>query len=193
MLVALVGDLLGLGQQRLDLAQVKERVAVVGLLDYAGDDVALAARVLLVLHVALDLANALEDHLLGRLRGDPSEVGRRVVPLPDDGAVLIELLAVDADLPRLGVDGHDRLFGRVGPALVGGDQRVGERIEQGLDRNSLVPRDLPQRVEEFEVGLAHDLDRSLSCRLAPGFALDPRSGRPTGPHSKTVRALSIWS
>ena len=129
-LVALVGHLLGLGQQRLDLAQVEQGVAVVGLLDDAGDDVALAPGVLLVLEVALGLADALQDDLLGRLGGDPPEVVGRVVPLPDDVAVLVELLAVDPDLARLGVDRDDRLLGRVGEALVGGDEGVGQGVEQ---------------------------------------------------------------
>ncbi len=181
-LVALVGHLLGLGQQRLHLAEVEERVAVVGLLDDAGDDVALAARVLLVLHVALDLADPLEDHLLGRLRGDAPEVVGGVVPLPDDLALLVELLAVDPDLPRVGVDGDDGLLGRVGPPLVRGDQSVGQGVEQCLDRNPLVAGDLAQRVEEFEVGLAHGR-----------FTLSLFARRGAGPHSNTVRALSIWS
>ena len=79
--VVLVLHLLGLRQQRFDLTEVEERVAGVGLLDDAGDDVALASRVLLVLHLALGFADALEDHLLGRLRGDATEVVGRVVPL----------------------------------------------------------------------------------------------------------------
>ena len=70
----LVGHLLGLGQQRLDPAEVEQRVAAVVLLDDAGDDVALAAGVLLVLLLALDLADALRHHLLGRLGGDAAEV-----------------------------------------------------------------------------------------------------------------------
>ena len=79
--VAVARDLLGLRQERLDPAEVEQRVAGVGLLDDAGDDVALATRVLLVLHLALGLADALQDDLLGRLRGDAAEVGGRVVPL----------------------------------------------------------------------------------------------------------------
>ena len=116
-LVALVGDLLGLGQQGLHLAQVEQGVAVVGLLDDAGDDVALAAGVLLVLEVPLDLADALQDDLLGRLGRDPAEVVGRVVPLADDVAVLVELLPVDPDLTGLGVDGDHRLLGGVGRRL----------------------------------------------------------------------------
>ena len=182
MLVALVGDLLGLWQQGLDLAEVEQGVAVVRLLDDAGDDVALAARVLLVLHVALDLADPLEDHLLRRLRGDPAEVVRRVVPFPDDLALLVELLAVDPDLARVGVDGDDRLLGRVGAPLVGRDQRVRQGVEERLHRDPLVARDLAQGVQELEVGLAHGR-----------FTLSLFALRGSGPHSNTVRARSIWS
>src|SRR5687768_11566186 len=78
--VALALDLLGLGQQRLHpLAQLHERVAGVRLLDDAGDQLAHAVAVLLEHHVALGLADALQDHLLGGLRGDPAEVVRRDV------------------------------------------------------------------------------------------------------------------
>ncbi len=181
-LVALVGDLFGLGQQCLDLAQVEQGVAVVGLLHDPGDDVTLAAGVLLVLHVPLDLADPLEDHLLGRLGRNAPEVIGRVVPLADDFAVLVELLAVDADLAGVGIDGDDGLLGRVGAALVGGHQRVGEGVEQRVDRDPLVACDLSQRVEELEVGLAH-------CRVT----LSLLAFRAAGPHSNTVRARSIWS
>jgi hypothetical protein len=164
-LVALVGDLLGLGQQGLDLAQVEQGVAVVGLLDDAGDDVALAPGVLLVLHVALDLADALEDDLLGRLRGDAAEVVRRVVPLADDLAVLVELLAVDADLTRVGVDGDDRLLGRVGTALVGRHQGVGQGVEQRLDGDPLVAGDLPSASRNSKLVLLMTCSPSHSLRL----------------------------
>ena len=203
-LVALVGDLLGLGQQGLDLAQVEQGVAVVGLLDDAGDDVALAPGVLLVLEVALGLADALEDDLLGRLGGDAAEVVGRVVPLPDDVAVLVELLAVDADLARLGVDGDDGLLGRTRASLVGGHQRVGQGVEKGLDGDALVARDLAQGVEEFEVGLAHGVVTFFPVGFPPRRAADraarsatARPGRAAAgdcdPHSKTVRARSTSS
>ena len=60
----LVGHLLGLREQRLDAAQIEQRVAAVVLLDDAGDDVALAAGVLLVLLLPVDLAETLRHHLL---------------------------------------------------------------------------------------------------------------------------------
>ena len=103
MVVALAVDLLGLRQQRLDaLAQLHERVARVRLLDDARDQLADAVLVLLEHHVALGLADALQDHLLGGLRGDPAEVVRRDVALLD---LVLELgQARERDLRRLGDD-----------------------------------------------------------------------------------------
>ena len=72
----LVGHLLGLGQQGLDLAQVEQGVAAVALLDDAGDDVALAVGVLLELALALGLADPLVHHLAEGLGGDAAEVAR---------------------------------------------------------------------------------------------------------------------
>ena len=72
----LVRHLLGLGQQRLDPTEVEQRVASVALLDDAGDDVALATGVLLVLHLPVDLAQALHHHLAEGLRGDATRESR---------------------------------------------------------------------------------------------------------------------
>ena len=130
--VALALDLLGLGQQRLDaLAQLHERVARVGLLHDAGDQLADAVAVLLEHHVALGLADALQDHLLGGLRGDPPEVVGRDVAFVDLVAVLLELGGVDfrllgfAQLAGLGVDDGalvDRLDDQVRLQALGDDQ-----------------------------------------------------------------------
>ena len=80
LLVALAVDLLLPGQERLDLAEVDEHVvAVAGLLDDPGDDLADAVDVLVVHHLALRLADPLQDHLLGGLRRDAAEVVRRHV------------------------------------------------------------------------------------------------------------------
>ena len=172
--VALVRDLLGLRQQRLDPAEVEQRVAGVGLLDDAGDDVALAAGVLLVLHLALGLADALQDHLLRGLRGDAAEVVGRVVPLAGDVALFVELLRDHVDLAGLDVDLDERFLGRVGHALVRGDERVRERLEHDLDRDALLALDVLERLHHLGV---HD--------RATSFCF-PDFGWPA--HSKTVRA-----
>ena len=163
--VAIARDLLGLRQQRLDPAEVEQRVARVGLLDDAGDDVALAAGVLLVLHLALGLADALQDDLLGGLRGDAPEVGGRVVPLAGDVAVLVELLRDHADLAGLDVDLDERLLGRVGHALVRGDERVRERLEHDLVGDALLDRERRQRFEHLGIFHASPL-RSQRARGA---------------------------
>src|ERR1044072_1161785 len=112
--VALAVDLLGLGQQRLDaLAQLHERVAGVRLLDDAGDQLAHAVAVLLEHHVALGLADPLQDHLLGRLRGDPAEVVRRDVA--DLDLVLEVAQTARIDVRRLRDDDLAGL--RIHPAL----------------------------------------------------------------------------
>ena len=140
-LVALVVDLLGLGQQRLDaLAQLHERVARVGLLDDAGDQLADAVLVLVEHHVALGLADPLEDHLLGGLRGDAAEVVRRDVALVDLLGVLGEQLLVElglfglAHLPRLGVDGRllDLDLGKQLLLELGRDQQLEDLEVRGL-------------------------------------------------------------
>ena len=109
--VALVPDLLGARQQRLDpLAQLDQRVAVVGLLDDPGDQLADAVLVLLEHHVPLRLADPLQDHLLRGLGGDPPEVVGRDVAGLDLVLVGLEHLGVElgllglAQLAGLGVD-----------------------------------------------------------------------------------------
>src|SRR4051812_26954438 len=122
--VALAVDLLGLRQQRLDaLAQLDQRVARVGLLDDAGDELADPVAVLLEHHVALRLADALQDDLLGRLGGDAPEVVRGDVLLVDLVAVLLELGRVDLGVLRL--DGLAGLGVDVGPLVDRLDDQVG--------------------------------------------------------------------
>ena len=161
--VAVARDLLGLRQQRLDPTEVEQRVAGVGLLDDAGDDVALAAGVLLVLHLALGLADPLQDHLLRGLRGDAPEVGGRVVPLAGDVALFVELLRDHADLTGLDVDLDERFLGRFGHPLVRGDERVRERLEHDLFGNALFDRERRERFEHLRV--LHDFP---FARARPG-------------------------
>ena len=169
MLVTLVLHLLGLRQQRLDPTEVEEGVALVRLLDDAGDDVALAPRVLLVLHLALGVANALQDDLLGGLRRDATEVVGGVVPLAYDVAVFVELLRDHADVAGLDVDLDERLLGRVRHPLVRGDERVRERLEHDLDRDALLALDVLERFHHFGIH-GFSSARLLADGSAPGRA-----------------------
>jgi len=72
--VALAGDLLFLGQERLGAAEVYDPAGPVAALDDAGNDLALAVLVFLVDDLLLGVAHALDDHLLGGLGGDAAEV-----------------------------------------------------------------------------------------------------------------------
>ena len=159
-LVPLVLHLLGLREQRLHPTEVEQGVALVGLLDDARDDVAFAAGVLLVLHLALGVANALEDHLLRRLRGDATEVLRRVVPLANDMAFLVEFLRNDANVAGLDVDLDEGFLGRARQALVRRDERVRERLEHDLDRDALLALDVLERFHHVAI---HGSLRSASC------------------------------
>jgi hypothetical protein len=79
-----------------------------------GDQLADAVLVLLEHHVALGLADPLQDHLLGGLRGDPPEVVGRHVALLD--------LVLELGHPR----GRD--LGRLGD-----DHLAGLRIDASLE------------------------------------------------------------
>ena len=109
--VALVPNLLGARQQGLDaLAQLDQRVAVVGLLDDPGDQLADPVLILVVHHLALGLADPLQDHLLGGLRRDPPEVVGGDVARLDLILVGAQHLGVElgvlrlAELSGLGID-----------------------------------------------------------------------------------------
>ena len=74
--------LLGEREDPLDAAEVDEDVPrVLALLDDAGDDVALPALEVAQDRLVLEVAQALDDHLAGRRRGDPAEPLRSVVEL----------------------------------------------------------------------------------------------------------------
>ena len=84
--VRLARHLVAHRQHRLGAAQVDDDVAALEPADDAGDQLALAVLVLVEDVLALGLADALQDDLLGGLRGDAAEA------LP--GAVQLEQLAV---------------------------------------------------------------------------------------------------
>jgi hypothetical protein len=80
-------------------------------LDLADHDLADAVLVLVVLPLALGLAHALHDHLLGALRGDAAEVDRRQRVedhVADLGRRVARLRVLEADLLRVVLDrvGH---------------------------------------------------------------------------------------
>jgi hypothetical protein len=113
-------------------------VAVAGLLDDAGDDLADAVDVLVVHHLALGLADPLQDHLLRRLRGDAAEVVRRHV------------------LAR------DLVLGNLGPVdleVVVGEQRVVLLARLLLDPLELLECALARLVEQALLEVGGQLDR----------------------------------
>ncbi len=67
-------DLLVAADDALGAAEVDDDVAELDRLDDAGDDLADAVLELLVLALALGVADLLEDHLLGGLRVDAAEI-----------------------------------------------------------------------------------------------------------------------
>ena len=146
--VALGGGLLGRRQQRLDaLRAADERVAAVRLLHDAGDDVAHAVDVLLEDLLALGLADDLQDDLLGRLRGDARDVGRRDVLLLDDRAFeVLGLVAdelVDVDAAVVAVDRDPDLVLEVEHLLVGGSEGLLEAVEDDELVDALLALELP--------------------------------------------------
>src|SRR5690606_23186183 len=185
----LVGHLLGLGQERFDATEVEQRVAPVALLDDAGDDVALPAGVLLVLQLALGLADALHHDLLGGLGRDAPEVGGGDVELGADRlALLVEVLGEHPDLEGGRIDGDPRVLVGVGHALVRRLERIGEGPEQRLDRDALVGSERLQGLHHL--GVAHRSDLLVEpCEGTLGLGSGSRSGGVI-PHSNTVRAES---
>ena len=175
---------LGLRQQGLDPTEVEQGVAAVALLDDPGDDVALAAGVLLVLQLAFGFTDALHHDLLGGLRSDTAEVGGGHVELAAHRfAVLVELLRMHPDLEGVRIYGDPRVLVGLRHALVGRLQRVGQSPEQGVDRDALVCGQRLQRLHH--VGVAH--------------ACTPfrRDGAPSADRTRVDRTLMVglrpWS
>ena len=136
----LEGHLLCLGKQRLHAPEVEQRVPLIGLLDDAGDDVALAVCVLLELAVTLGLADALAHHLTEGLGGDAAHLFllRRVVALVDPVAVFVDVVGREGELHRVGVDLDHHLVGRRRTTLVRRRQGVDEHVEQRVDGDVLL-------------------------------------------------------
>ena len=109
----LVRHLFGLRHKRFDASEIEQRVTRIGLLDDAGNDVAFATRVFLVLHFAFGFTNALVHDLLHRLRRDST--------------------------PHLGRWGDIKLFAFGDPVVVEGfdeGRDVGVTEHQGIGRHA---------------------------------------------------------
>ena len=144
------GDLFGLRHEGLGLAQVEQRIPGIALLDDAGDDVALAAGVLLVFELALGFADSLAHHLLGGLSRDATEVVRGDVELLALGfAVLVELLAHHPKFAGVGVDDDPGVFTSARHLLVRRLHRIGEHREQRVDRDASLARQGVQRLHHL--------------------------------------------
>ncbi len=137
--VGLAGHLLVERQRRLDLAQVHSDdaafVALAVRLDDAGDDVALLAGVLPVVHLVGGLPQPLEDDLLGGLGGYAAEALGGVVPLGDDLVLVVEHRHENGGVARGAVDDHTGALIGAGRVLVGGQQRRFDRAEDCLERD----------------------------------------------------------
>ena len=103
----LARDLLVAADDALGAAEVDDHVAELDALDDAGDDLAGAVLELLILALALGVADLLEDDLLGGLGGDSAELDRRqrIDDEVADARVLLELLrALRVDLLEMVLD-----------------------------------------------------------------------------------------
>ena len=106
------GDLLVPANDAFGAAEIDDDMAEFHPLDHAGDDLARAVLELLILALALGIADLLEDHLLRRLSGDTAEFdrGKRIDDEVTDDSVLLQLLrVVGGDLLEIVVDLFDDL------------------------------------------------------------------------------------
>ena len=114
-IVALAGDLLALHEHRLGLADLDDHVPLLDAVDDAPDDPPFLVDELRVDGVALGVAHPLQDHLLGRLGGDATELlrGQLHLELVLELGLAVELARlVEADLELLVGDRlHDLLPG----------------------------------------------------------------------------------
>src|ERR1700693_1877747 len=152
--------LLFLGQTRLGLAEIDHQILGFDALDGAVDQLADAARVLGKNRLALGLAHFLQDHLLGRLRGDASqrigrlremnlgfELRRRIHLLSFlEGNFLVGILnrfhdfldSVNLQGSGLIVEGGHQVFGGAEMLTRGHEHGVFHRVDDDLRINALL-------------------------------------------------------
>ena len=81
--IGLVGNLLRRQEQCFYFAQIHQDVSVFPPLDDAGDNVSFSVAIFLIDQGPLSFPDPLDDHLLGCLRSDPSEIRRCDFDLDD--------------------------------------------------------------------------------------------------------------
>ena len=137
-------DLLGLGQERLDLAEVEQRIAALRLLHDPRHDVALASGELFVGHLPLGVAELLEDHLLRRLCADAS------LEVVGDGDLLLgEHLHLETLAVRQAHVGETEVVALLLQLLL--------RLGDGADRCHIEPHAHQRELEQLaDVGLVVD-------------------------------------
>ena len=180
---AFVGDALRRRHDGFGVAEVEDRVAMIRLLHDAGDEITFAPFVQVVDLLALGVTETLQDDLFRRLGRDAPEVVRGVFPLLDDVPVLVEVLSIDEDLAGVRIDRDPGLFGRAGCALVGGHERVGERVENGLCGNALLSLEELQCIQQVVI---HRLSPTRSCRVSGAFPIRRPYVRTPRPGTRSV-------
>jgi hypothetical protein len=105
----LAGDRLVAADHAFGALQVDGDVAVVDPLDHTRHDLADAVLEFLVLPLALALAHALGDHLLGGLGGDAAEIDRRQLVGQEVADLRFGIAALRLDQRHLGVLVLDRV------------------------------------------------------------------------------------
>src|SRR5205823_1414490 len=178
--VALARNLLALGQDRLRLADLEDDVALLDPVDDAAQDLAFLADELGVDALPLGVTDFLEDHLLGGLGGDASEILQRLVlkqlELDADLGLGIEglgvsqcdlglrvahlvhdlLALIDAEVAGLAVDMDANVVARP-QALAGGRQQGSlQRFEEDLFVDPLLAPELLDDHDQFAIHLSCD-------------------------------------
>lgn len=108
------------------------------------DDVAVAPRELAEAELVLGVAQALEHDLLGGGGRDAPEAVGGVVVLPDRLALVVELRHEDGDVAGLAVDFHACPRLRARGLLIGGEQRLLDRLDEHVEGDLLLTLQHPQ-------------------------------------------------
>ena len=174
----LARDQIVAADDRLGPAEVDQHVAVLDALDLADHDLADPILELVVLALALGLADALDDHLLGALRGDPAEIDRRQRVqdmVADLGRRIAHLRILEPDLAGVVLDRIGDLELAIEPVLAGAAVDLGDDLVLGTifpARRRLVGllHGLQHLVGGDTLLLRHRLDHAQHFRAAQARA-----------------------